>query len=416
MDKSIRDCLNLIKESIHEGTKFEEYDYSQTDWKRVIELAQSTSLLGVTLRRLKELAKNSEELKGILSGIEMNTYMRGMAESRKRNILKEIVKTARDENVPVLLFKGVVLSSLYPVPAMRFSSDTDMYIDVEYRDKMTDILVRHGYVFDEEHSNVNVVKYELPGRHYIELHSKLWSYYKGTKIEVLQNMKLTDKRVHGIFDGVECDTIDYAEQLIFLMFHLCKHLICEHASIRFLTDIMLFFYAHYEEMDLKQLKERMVILDYWKFFSQLYEISVRFLGFERLAAMEDMEPAPYVEKAAEATIDELMLINRDDFDEQNLNQLTYNLKPYLTGDNEAIDKRSKNQKRISYLFPSVKDFPEEYGYVKKCPVLLPVGWIHRIIKYAFDRLFKKNKRIAGSVRMNKVDAKVDRLRNMGLIT
>ena len=88
--------------------------------------------------------------------------------------------------------------------------------------------------------------------------------------------------------------------------------------------------------------------------------------------------------------------------------------PYLTGDNSEKDKLSKREKRVKYLFPGVKDFPEEYGYVKKCPILLPVGWIHRIVKYAFDRTFKKGERIAGSVRMSKVDEKVNRLRKMGL--
>ena len=335
-------------------------------------------------------------------------------EVAKKNILKEIVRIARAEDVPVLLFKGVVLSSLYPEPSMRFSSDTDMYIDRDRRDDMVNIFLRLGYVYDEEESNENVVKYILPKRHYIELHSKLWSFVKGTKIDILDGMKLTKQRVHGTFDGVECDTIAYGEQLIFLMFHLYKHLMFEHANVRFLTDIMLFFYAHYSEMDLKLLKDRMIKLEYWQFFSQLYEIAVRFLGFERLPAMEELKPEACDEKVMEQTIDELMLLNRDEFDDQNMFQLTYNMMPYLTGDNGDNDKLSANEKRLHYLFPGVKDFPEEYGYVKKYPILLPVGWVHRIFNYLFDRLFRKGERISGSVRMNKVDAKVNRLRNMGL--
>lgn len=415
MDKNITDYLNLIKESIHKKSVTEVYDYSSTDWPEVVKLASETGMLGIVFKRLKIIAVENEELKKLISSFERAVFMRGIAETGKKNILKEIVRIAREEDIPVLLFKGVVLSSLYPEPSMRFSSDTDMYIDEEYRSRMADIFIRQGYIFDEEESNENVVKYCLPKRHYIELHSKLWSFVKGTKIDLLENMKLTEKRIHGIFDGVECDTIDYGEQLIFLMFHLYKHIMFEHATIRFLTDIMLFFYAHYDSMDLYLLRDRMVRLEYWDFFSQMYEVSVRFLGFERLPAMEALGPAPYDEKAAESSIDELMLLNRDEFDEQNLFQLTYNMMPYLTGDNSELDKRSKNKKRLSYLFPGVKEFPEEYCYVKKYPVLLPVGWIHRLTKYAFDRMFRKGERISGTVRMNKVDEKVDRLRRMGLI-
>ena len=414
MEKKIRDYLNIIDESLHGNPKDEPYDYSNTDWEEAIKLAAGTGMLGIIFKRLKTLSAEYDTLKRPLSGIEMSVFSMGIAEAKKKNILKDILKTAREENVPVLLFKGIVLSSLYPEPSMRFSSDTDMYIDESERQRMVDILVRMGYEYDSEDSNENVVKYRLPKRHYIELHSKLWSFVKGTKIDMLERMKLTEKRVHGTFDGVECDTIDYAEQLIFLMFHLYKHLMFEHATIRFVTDIMLFFYAHYQEMNLPLLRDRMAFLEYWDFFSTLYEISVRYLGFERLPEMEALDPAPYDDLAAEAAINEFMLLNRDDFDEQNLFQLTYNMMPYLTGDNSEKDKLSKREKRVKYLFPGVKDFPEEYGYVKKCPILLPVGWIHRIVKYAFDRTFRKGERIAGTVRMSKVDEKVNRLRKMGL--
>ncbi len=415
MEKSVKDYLNLIKESIHTDNLTEGYDYSQTDWKKVVKLAADTTMIGIVFKRLKAIAKNNDALRPIVSGMETAIMLRGVSEAGKKSILKNIIKIAREEEVPVLIFKGVVLSSLYPEPAMRFSSDTDMYIDEKYRDKMAGILERLGYVFDREESNENVVKYMLPKKHYIELHSKLWSFVKGTKIDVLEGMNLTEKRVHAAFDGVECDTIDYGEQLIFLMFHLYKHLMFEHAGIRFLTDIMLFFYAHADEMDLNLLKERMEILKYWHFFSQMYGIAVSTLGFEKLPAMEQLKPDPYDEKEAESAIAEFLLLNRDDFDEQNLFQLTYNMMPYLTGDNSRLDKRGKGLERVCYLFPGVKDFPEEYAYVKKCPILLPIGWLHRIAKYSFDRIFRKGERIPGAVRMNKVDEKVERLRQMGLI-
>ena len=414
MDKNILDYLNLIKESIHRNDITDKYDYSDTDWVEITKLAAGTGMLGIVFKRMKDLAVTDEKLKEIVLDMERRIFIRGISEIRKNQLLAVILKIASEEQLPVLLFKGVVLSSLYPEPSMRFSSDTDMYIDECYRNKMADIFVRLGYEYKEE-SNENVVKYSLPQQHYIELHSKLWSVVTGNKIDILEKMKLTEKRIHATFDGVECDTIDYGEQLIFLMFHLYKHLFFEHANIRFLTDIMLFFYAHCKEMDLQLAKDRMLSLDYWNFFSLLYEISVRFLGFERLPEMEALGPEMYDAQAAEITINELMLLYKDDFDEKHHFQLMYNMMPYLTGDSKEIEKSWKKQKRMHYLFPGVEDFPEEYKYVKKYPILLPIGWIHRIIKYAFDRLFHKESRISGVIRMNKVEDKVERLEKMGLI-
>jgi len=415
MDKLTVDFLNLTKESIHRNYTGEAYDYSETDWNSIVKVAKETGMLGIVFKRLKELSKQNKTLERLVASQGDIVIRNGVGEFKKKECLKKVISAATDGNVPVLLFKGVVISELYPEPAMRFSADTDMYIDETERDRMVDILTRLGYEFDELESNDDVVKYYLPKLHYIELHSKLWSYHRGAKVKEIEKMNLTDKRRHGVYDGIECDTIDYGEQLIFLMFHLCKHLICEHASIRFLTDIILFFYAHYDEMDLKLFKSRLLLIEYWKFFSLLYEIAVRYLGFERLPEMEELKPEPYDEKKAEATIVELMLTNRDDFDNQNVCQLVYNMMPYLMGEYKEKEQLSKNEKRLAYLFPGVKEFPKEFGYVQKCPVLLPIGWIHRIVKYTFDVTFKKGERIRGVVRMDKVDARVERLRKIGLI-
>ncbi|MBO4679613.1 MAG: nucleotidyltransferase family protein [Lachnospiraceae bacterium] len=415
MDKSIRDFLNLIKESIHKDYKGVEYDYSETDWDSVVKMATETGMIGIVFKRLKELSLDDEYLKSVVSSFGTVVLRRGIAEIKKKECLKKVVSAARVENVPIAVFKGVVISELYPESAMRFSSDSDFYIDESERNRMVEVLLKLGYLFDKEDSNDDVIKYYLSNQHYIELHSKLWSYHRGAKVRILEKMKLTDKRRHGVYDGVECDIIDYGEQMVFLMFHLCKHLICEHASIRFLSDIMLFFYAHYDEMDLELLKNRLLSLDYWSFFSLLYEISVRYLGFERLQAMEDLNPEEYHEENAEATIIELTLTNRDDFDNQYLCQFVYNMMPYLMGEYEEVELLSKNGKRLAYLFPSVKNFPKEFGYVQKCPILLPVGWIHRIIKYSFDVTFKKGERMRGTVRMSKVDERVKRLKRIGLV-
>ena len=35
---------------------------------------------------------------------------------------------------------------------------------------------------------------------------------------------------------------------------------------------------------------------------------------------------------------------------------------------------------IRTVFPSLASMKDKYSYVKKCPVLLPIGWIHRILE------------------------------------
>lgn len=415
LEKSVLDFFALVRESIHKDYKGEPYDYSQVDWNRVHELARDSKLLPIMIRRLKTVPEACAALGDSINGLSMLGIRYAIDEMNKKRLLIKLLNEAKEKDIPVLVFKGVVLSQLYPEPSLRISCDTDLYIDEEIRQKMIDIFLENGYEFHEEDSNENVKKYLHPSGHYIELHSKLTTYIKGTKINTLWDMRLTDARVHGIYDGVECDTIAYGEQLIFLMFHLFKHLMGEHANLRFLTDILLFLYGYIDEMDVEVLKERMVGLGYWKCFCNMYGIGLRYLGFEKLEKLEAVGLEKYNEEAAEALIEELLLYYFDEEDEEFRLDLTYSMTPYLTGDDNDCEGKGANGSMLAYLFPPYKHFPEEYTYVKKCPILLPIGWIHRIIKYVWETKISKKHRMTGTTRLRKVDEKVNRLKKMSII-
>lgn len=415
LGKEALDLLALVRESIHKDYVGDSYDFSNTDWQTICKLAQDTKLLPIIVKRMKSIPEAKQALGTKLDAYSNMGISLAIRELGKKHMLNMLIAEAKNCNVPVLLFKGVIISQLYPEPSLRISSDTDMYIDEEERDRMTEILMEKGYEFHEEDSNENVVKYLHPSGHYIELHSKLWSFIKGTKIDELQKMGLTNCRVHGIFDGVECDTIAYGEQLIFLMFHLYKHLMFEHANLRFLTDILLFLYKYAEEMDLNILKDRLVFLGYWKCFCNMYGIGLKYLGFDKLEKFESLGIEEYDSDAADAFIEELLLYNLDEEDEEFRFELTYSMTPYLTGDDKTDMGKGASGSMLSYLFPSYKNFPEEYAYVKKCALLLPMGWAHRIIKYVWETKIADKHRMAGTTRLRKVDEKVNRLKSMQII-
>lgn len=414
MDKHILDFFALVRASIHKDY-IDEYDYSDSDWKQIFNLAMGSKLLPMMGKKLKSIPGAVETFGSTLDAVSNQSVRMAIGEISKKRMLLKLIKDARDKDVPVLLFKGVVLSELYPEPSLRISSDTDMYIDEDERDRMVEVLTQNGYQFHEEDSNENVVKYLHPSGHYIELHSKLWSFIQGTRIDELQKMGLTDCRVHGTYDGVECDTIAYGEQLVFLVFHMYKHIMFEHANLRFITDILLYLYKYIDEIDLKTLKERFVFLGYWKCFCNMYYIGLKYLGFKPLEKLEAIGLEKECDEAEEALIEELLLFYLEEEDEEFQFELTYSMTPYLTGDDKNCAGKGANGSVFSYLFPSYRNFPEEYTYVKKCPVLLPIGWIHRIIKYVWDTKIAKKNRMAGTTRMRKVDEKVARLKKMQLI-
>ena len=124
------------------------------------------------------------------SNAALNTTANNVANVETEGYSRQKVKTAASEPMRVFATYGCAGAG---VDTLAIERVRDQFYDEKYRDKMAGILERLGYVFDREESNENVVKYMLPKKHYIELHSKLWSFVKGTKIDVLEGMNLTEK-------------------------------------------------------------------------------------------------------------------------------------------------------------------------------------------------------------------------------
>jgi hypothetical protein len=66
---------------------------------------------------------------------------------------------------------------------------------------------------------------------------------------------------------------------------------------------------------------------------------------------------------------------------------------YGTFDNRVskkLEKKSKFAYVMRALFPSVKTIRHQYKWVRKCIILLPFGYIHRIIKAMFNGKMKRH--------------------------
>ena len=86
--------------------------------------------------------------------------------NRQRAVAAELTAMLRSEDIPMLLFKGLALAALYPIPQHREFGDLDIYLFGQYR-KGEQCMIKHG-----------VQKGKRPN---IEKHSSLC--YKGVPLE-----------------------------------------------------------------------------------------------------------------------------------------------------------------------------------------------------------------------------------------
>ena len=87
--------------------------------------------------------------------------------------------------------------------------------------------------------------------------------------------------------------------------------------------------------------------------------------------------------------------------------------PYFTGEYNAPKEGWK--KKMLILFPSRKSLPNNYGYAKKFPILLPIAWIHRFVLFGIHRFTSKGESYNASQKMEVTQYRLQMMENLGLM-
>ena len=334
-------------------------------------------------------------------------------EYEKYKCIRNVIKQAKDNNIPFVIFKGCVLADLYPNYIQRSSCDTDIYVDKEYRQQSIDMLVNCGYVINEEKSKgeVCVLKYDkFP--HVIELHTCLWEDYNGRRLDILESMQLTDKDrlIEVEACGMKVTTLGYEEHLIYQLFHIIKHFSLEGIGVKYLADITLFVNAYGKYIEYDQFWDKLEKLDYAKFSHYLFAICVEFLG------MDDS----ILNNRHMVIGDELLELMFDLFNggvmtgsKKDSWQILGIMTPYFTGEKKA--GKNKFMRKMAVIFPRAKDLQDCYSYAKKLPILLPIAWVDRAIKF-FKRYYSpiSNSYSTGE-KLDVAEHRISLMNKMGLL-
>ena len=326
-----------------------------------------------------------------------------------RNVLR-----ATDQQF-IVFFKGPVLADLYPNYLERSSSDTDIWVPEGQYAKTEQSLLDLGYVKNEEASKPEVGVYYLSKyQHTIELHIRLWEDYKGKKIEILSSMNLTEKESFIELEacGIPIITLGHTEHMIFQMFHIIKHFSLQGIGIKYLADISFFVNKYKEEINWDRFWDSMDKLGYIKFCNNFFDICTKYFEMCKITQENTRNEWQLCEEKLWDFIEDLL--KKGVIDEGSANwQIFGAMTPYFTGEYSAPKEGWK--KKLLILFPSRKGLPNNYGYAKKCPILLPVAWIHRFILFVIRRIGNVNNTYNASQKMNVTNYRLQMMENMGLM-
>ena len=275
------------------------------------------------------------------------------------NSVKELFAEFEKQGIDHMPLKGVVIRDLYPKPEMRCMVDIDVLIRLKQYKNIVPILETSGLNFEVESQKEFIwCKYPLN----LELHKSLVSDKCSDYYQYFGDGWRFAKRKS---DSSSCYVMSDEDFFVFMVAHFAKHYRIAGIGIRHVTDIWLFV-KNKPLLDMAYIRTEFDKLKLWEFFQNLLKtVDVWFNDAE----CDD--------------ITELMtkkIINSGSFGTPDSYSTSQALKDSKRGEGKSRSKRFWSAVFLPYanmclLFP----------VLKKCPVLLPLLWVWRIISTAFNK-------------------------------
>lgn len=384
----------------------------QTDWKELYQLAlqgKTFSLLSEVIARCGELVNADREMLAHWRHYARRMFFNQLEVTRS---IHAIAHETEKRGIPVVFFKGPVIADLYPHYAMRNSCDTDIWVSDEQKEAAMRMLEEMGYRLVRESSKEHVQVYhqESPSS-YIELHTRLWEDYNGKRIQALEAMNLTapENLVVENACGARLTTLEPRRHLVYQIFHIVKHFMLEGISVRYLLDITLFIQHYRDRIDFEQFWADMERLEYTVLCQHLFSICVRDYGLDERVlcgkrAMMDGDTERLL----------IDILGRDGHWEKTAKwQIMGTMIPYFVGEKEM--RKSRIGRKIDAIFLRPKDLTKEYAYARRVPILLPVAWIHRAVRYLLDYFANRKILYNASEKLDVTEYRLYLMNRMGLV-
>lgn len=278
-----------------------------------------------------------------------------------------------------LVVKGLICRNMYSKSDYRISGDEDLLLPKEDFKICDQILRDEGFMREE--LDMEDLPYEVPYRNprngvYIELHMTLFSETSDAYGHLNDEFK-------EVFDHCMCETIQSrkvwtlspTDHLFYLICHSFKHFLHSGFGIRQVADMIMMAEQYGDQIDWKDIKEKLSRLNMAHYWNALVGIGTSYLGFS-------LDKACYPKDMREQTVDHMPL-------------LMDLLDGGIYGDSSMERKHSSNMTLTavvggtsntaaslgSSLFPSKEYMKQRFSWVKKHPYLLPVGYVVRIVQY-----------------------------------
>ena len=287
---------------------------------------------------------------------------------RRQDLLDEERKSVLDflekNKIWYLPLKGVIIKDFYPNPFLREMSDNDILYDSDYTEKVSEFFVNRGYEKfvdddgkDECYIKPPVYNFEMHRELFEDLYPEYKRYYSDVKNKLIKD---SDNAY-----GYHLSDEDF---YIYMTAHACKHYNISGTGIRGLFDTYVFL-TRKDNLNWRYINEEIKKLGISKFEKINRSLCMKIPSFfseHKFYTLNDDEE--YLLKSmlyagAYGSGDNILR-----------NQVI------AFGDKPEVSFRSKVKYFFSRLFPSYFFMHSSYPYVVRNRLMMPFGYIYRIVK------------------------------------
>lgn len=384
MKKTNLEFLSLLKSSL----KNEKYDGEKIDFEDLVYIYKMSEIHHV-VPMIYNAAYNEDFFKecdaNFQAMFKSSAFRYIFSQIQRTNHFLEVYKKLSEKNIKILVFKGIIFRNMYNNPDDRISSDEDILIKKEDYEKVKEFFLSEGFEFIDK--GEECAYFSKSTGLCIEVSTSLFSHESkayGHLNKLFEDV--FEKSIKINIDKIDILTLSHEQHLIYIVFHNMKHFLTGGFGIRQVVDFSKYIETYGEYINWEKFWSDLKDLNYDTFALNLIEISLKYLGFnnDKITYPDNITSFDELKNSQKYYINSESLIN-DILDAGVFGASTMDRKHTALMTLDAVEDKKKSN-RLKAVFPNVNYLKDNYTYLQKYPILLPVAWGQRILSY-----LKKNK-------------------------